>query len=122
MAILRAWRARRIRRTIPTLKPDLMCSQLSKIHKKVWIQGHATSRVGIYPHHPATHVRVELIIPTTVERVGKVNTPSIAAHLDHLRSPLHGTAFRMRGGIDQTTDAYGACELRVKGVGDVILA
>src|SRR5262249_60216319 len=96
--------------------------QLPKTHKKVWIKGHATSRIAIHPHHPATHVRVELVIPATVERVGKVNTPSIAAHLDHLRSPLHGTAFRMRRRIDQSTNTDRACELGVQGVGDVILA
>src|SRR5215471_453187 len=122
MAIAFSWIAERIRRTVPALEPDLMRPQLPKIHKKVWIKGHATSRVGIHPHHPATHVRVELVIPTTVERVGKVNTPSIAAHLDHLWSSLDGTAFRMWCGIDQATDAYGACESRVQGVGDVILA
>src|SRR5215831_12653588 len=122
MAIAFSWIAERIRRTVPTLEPDLMRPQLSEIHKKVPIKGHAASRISIHPHHPATHIRVELVIPATVERVGKVNTPSIAAHLDHLRSPLHGTAFRVRRGVDQTTDAYGACELRVKGVRDVILA
>src|SRR5215831_2880197 len=116
MAIALSWIAERIRRTISTLEPDLMRPQLPKIHKKVRSPGHTASRVGVHPHHPATHVRVELVIPATVERVGKVKTPSITAHLDHLRSPLHGTAFRMRRGIDQATDTDRACELCVKGV------
>src|SRR6185436_15465834 len=111
MATALSWIAERIRRTIPALEPDLMRPQFPKIHKKVWIKGHTASRVDVHPHHPATHVRVKLIIPAAVERVGKVNTPSIATYLDHLRSPLHNTALRMRRGIDQTTDAYGACKL-----------
>jgi hypothetical protein len=42
-----------------------MRPQLPKIHKKVRINGHATGRVDIHSHHPATHVRVKLVIPTT---------------------------------------------------------
>src|SRR5262245_19781252 len=122
MATALSWIAERIRRTIPTLESDLMRPQLANIHTHIRSQGHTAGRVGVYPYHPATHVRVELVIPATVERVGKVNTPSVAAHLDHLRSPLHGSAFRMWRGIDQTADTYGARESRVQGIGDVILA
>src|SRR5206468_12722660 len=114
MATALSWIAERIRRTIPTLEPHLMRPQLPKVHKEIWIKGHPPCRVGIHPHHPATHAGIELVIPATVERIGEVDTPSIAAHLNHLGRPLDRTACGMRCGIDQTTDTHRAEDSGVK--------
>src|SRR5919201_1122486 len=95
MATALSWITKRIRRTIPALESDLMRPQLPEVYKEVRIKGHSPARVGIDPHHPATHLRVKLVIPATVERIGEVDTPSVAAHLHHLGPALHRTSFGM---------------------------
>src|SRR5215471_17571901 len=83
-----SWIAERIRRAVSALQPDLMGTQFPEVHEELWIKGYATRRIGIDPHHPATHPGIELVIPATVERIGEVDTPSVAAHLHHLRRTL----------------------------------
>src|SRR5262249_39642799 len=122
MATALSWIAERIRRTIPTLEPHLVRPQLPKVHKEARLQCHPPCRVGIHPHHPTTHLRVKLVIPATIERIGEVDAPSVAAHFHHLRPPLHHPTCGMRRGIDQTTNTHRTREFWVKGVRDVILA
>lgn len=99
-----------------------MRAQFPKVHEEVRIKSHPTGRVGIDPHHPATHARIELVIPATVERIGEVEPPSVAAHLHHLGPALHRPSLGMRHRVGQTTNTYGPRELWVEGVRHIVLA
>src|SRR3954452_8376128 len=73
------------------------------MRKEPLVHAHGATGVDVDLGHPgADAVGMELIVPRTVERVGEVDPPTVAAHLDHLRTAGKG---QVRGrGVRGTTD------------------
>src|ERR671910_2527687 len=86
----------RVRRRVTALEADLVRAlPLGELDEQVRVEGEGAVRAGVKLHEPAPDaVRIELLVPGAVERVGQIDPPSVPAHLDHLRSAVH----RSRGG------------------------
>src|SRR5262245_16654914 len=94
------------------------------LDEKLGIEGNTAMGLGVELYHPAINpVRIELLIDGTVERVGEVNAPTIAAHFYHLRSTAHAPILgaRVRRSRDDTADAYLARELGFHRIGYIVL-
>src|ERR1700689_5903303 len=89
-ALRRSRIAERVRRRISALQPDLMRAiAIFGWQEEVRIGLHPTIRLHVALHHPAFDAGgIELTVPSAVESVGEVDTPPIAAHLNHLRPPV----------------------------------
>src|SRR5215470_14242259 len=93
-------------------------------HKKLGIEGDATIGAGVELHHPALDaIRIELGIDGPIEGIGEVDPLTVTADLDHLwaaaERPVLGTGVRSLA--DDPTDPHLARELRVEGIGNVVL-
>src|SRR5882762_2391068 len=81
-----------IGRGITGLQVNLVGAEVSELQKQIGVESNATSVVGIELCHPAANsVRIELLIPAAVERVGDIDPLPITADLDHLRTAIQGT-------------------------------
>src|SRR5262245_17817522 len=91
--------------------------------KEFRIEGDAAIRVRIELHHPAVDTfRVKLRIDCTVERIGEIDSLSVPADLDHLRSAVErAIRGRMRGSAGDTANPDLAGELRIERIAHVIL-
>ncbi len=67
-------------------------------------------------------VRIELVVPRRIERVGPVHAPAVATDLDHLRAARERAAVRVRRTARDAADAHRPREHRVVRVRHVILA
>ncbi len=67
-------------------------------------------------------VRVELVVPRRIERVGPVHAPAVAADLDHLRAARERAAVRVRRAAHDAADAHRPREHRVVRIRHVVLA
>src|SRR5215469_2476800 len=78
-----------IRRRVAALQAHLMRQQtLRPVDEKVGVKLDAALRLGVDFHHPSLDsVRIELGIDRPVERAGEINSPAVAAYLDHLGRP-----------------------------------
>src|SRR6202451_4721004 len=73
-------------------------------------------------HHPAFDSgRIELSIPGAIEAIGEVDTPTIAAHLHHLRPAIDRPGGRGRRALDDAAEAHRAGELRIVRGRNIIL-
>ncbi len=79
------------------------------------------SRVAIHAQQPGAQLRVELVVPGRVERVGDVEATAVERELDHLR-PAAELAAGVAGLAEHTAEPQLPREFRVAGVGDVVLA
>ena len=58
---------------------------IAVLNEKVFVKTHAALRVGFKLDHPAAYaVRIELLIPRGIKRIGKIDSFAIAAHFHHL--------------------------------------
>src|SRR5438309_11550312 len=74
-----------VRRSVAAFQPYLVCTQLVELDKEFFVEFHSALGIRIDLHHPTLYaIRIELIVPWRVERVGKVHALAVAADLDHL--------------------------------------
>src|SRR4051794_33088378 len=66
-------------------------------------------------------LRVELVVPRRVERVGPVDAFAVAADLDHLRTACIGVAVRVGRAAYNAADAHRSGKLRLSGIADIVL-
>src|SRR5215469_6528113 len=68
-------------------------------NKKVWIKSEGAVGSGIGFNEPsANSVRIYLLVPRRIQRVGKVNAFSVTTYLHHLRTTIErGTRFFRKG-------------------------
>lgn len=83
----------------------------------------AAVRPRVREHLRGRHaVRIELVVPGRVQRVGPVHAPAVAADFDHLRAARERAAVRMRRAPHDAADAHRAREHRPMRIGHVVLA
>ncbi len=74
-------------------------------------------------HLRARHaVRIELVVPRRIQRIGPVHAPAVAADLDHLRAACEPAAVRVRRTARDAADAYRPREHRIVRIRHVVLA
>src|SRR6516225_10181073 len=94
-------------------------------NEKVWIKRQRAVRPGIGFNEPGTDsVRIYLLVPGRIQRVGKINAFSVAAYLHHLRTAIqrYVQLFRMGRATYDSADMKHGCELRAIGNRDVVTA
>src|SRR5262249_36060352 len=121
---LNRWVAERIRRAIATLKPDLMRPvSLREAHEIVLCQLEPAACVRIGHDFSAWYaVRIELVVPRRVERVGPVDPLAVTANLNHLRTASIHLAIRVGRTTSDAADVDRTRKLWLPRVGDVVLA
>src|SRR5690348_5034876 len=96
-----------------------------ELHEELRIESHRAVVSDVELHHPTLQaIGVELIVPSAVERVGKIYALSVAADFDHLRSAverLRGVAW-VRRAFGDAADANRTDELRIEWVANVVLS
>src|SRR5215470_15811398 len=113
-----------IRRRVAALQAHLVRQQtLRPVDEKVGVKLDAALRLGVDLHRPSVDsVRIELGINRPVERAGEVNSPAVAAYLDHLRRPgKRPRCTGVRRLRHDAADAQLAGKLGVERIGDVVL-
>src|SRR6266404_1863112 len=113
-----------IARTIAAVKMNLVNTIICALDEKLPVEIDPTIGLGIEFDHPtANPIRIKLLVPGSVKRVGKIHALAVAADFNHLRSPGEWLVrvLRMGCAIGDTTDANGASLLRGERIGDIIL-
>ena len=114
--------AERVGRRVATLQANLVWPLVAEVHEEVGIYLDAAVGRCVYLHRPAAYAfRVELLVPSDVQRVGHVDAPSVAADFDHLGAAVQRRAARMRRLAGDAAEMHGAGELRVERVRYVVL-
>ena len=68
-----------------------MAAQSIEFEKEFGIEGHPAFCLGVELNHPTTDsVGIELLVPRSVQGIGKIDASSIAADFDHLRTTIQG--------------------------------
>src|SRR5215204_5754004 len=79
----------RVGRGVAALQPHLVRSLVPEVEEEIGVDAHTPRRVGDELDHPALDpLGIELRIPGQVEGVGDVDTATVPADLDHLRSTV----------------------------------
>src|SRR6266699_2060626 len=113
-----------IARAIAVLKVDLVNTIISALHEKLLVEIEATVGLGIEFDHPtADAVRIKLLVPGSVKRVGEIDARAVAADFNHLRSAGQWPVLilRMRRAVGDAADADRGGLLRIERIGDVIV-
>src|SRR5262245_54233466 len=95
-----------------------------ELYEEITVYRQAPARFGIQLDHPAANsVRIELLIPGVIERVGKVNTAAIAADFDHLRRAVQRIVglLGVSGSTNDTSQVYRSGEPGIEGIRNIIL-
>src|SRR5207244_1540035 len=95
-----------------------------KLQEQLWVEAHASIGINIDLRQPAANtVRVELLIPSAVERIGQVNAFSVPADLDHLWSAVQWRAgmISVRFTTHDAAQLYRAGPHRLERIRHVIL-
>src|SRR5690349_14614489 len=79
-----------IRGAVAALQANLVRTlPFRPVDEEFRIEGHAALRLDVELHHPSIDaLRIELRIDRAVERIGKIDAPSVTADLDHLRAAI----------------------------------
>src|ERR1700751_3396222 len=72
----------------------------------------------LYARHS---LRIELVIPGRIERVGPIDPLAVAADLHHLRTAGIGLAVGVRRAARDAADMHRARQLGLSGIADVVL-
>ena len=94
-----------------------MGAQPVELQQEVAIEMHSAVLADIDFGHPAANaVRVELLVPCGIERIGEIDTAPIAADLHHLRATIESSVLlaRMGRAAHDAADLYGADEARTE--------
>src|SRR5437867_6177940 len=113
-----------IARAIPALKVELVNTIIGALDEKILVETDATVGIGIEFDHPtADAVRIKLLVPRRVKRVGKINALAVAADFNHLWSAGQWLVLilRMRRAVGDAADADRAGLFRIERIGNVIL-
>src|SRR6266700_4705452 len=115
--------AERIRRTVTAVEPDLMRPvPVGEADPVVLCQFEAAGGACMGHHLGAWNaLRIELVVPGRVERVGPVYALAVAADLDHLGSTGIGLAVRMRCAGCDAADADRPGKPGLAGISDIVL-
>jgi hypothetical protein len=117
----------RIRRSVAALQSDLVHTQATELfamREEALVDAQPAVGVGVELGHPGPDaVRVELVVPRPVQRVGEADPPCRRG------SPLPSAAlrravcrcWRVRGAVDDSAEPYGSHLLRVRRVRHVEL-
>src|SRR5680860_914874 len=119
-----SWITERARRTIAAFETNLVRAVAVERHEKIRIDFEAAVGVRVELHHPALHaLRVELLVPGVIERVGEIHALAVAAHLHHLRRAAQRLIrmLRMRCAAYDTAEMHRTGELRIERIGYVVL-
>src|SRR5262245_5091275 len=92
------WITERIRRAVAAFKPDLVRAiAVGEAHPKILGELQTAVWTDIGHDLGARHsVRIELVIPRRIERVGPVDPLAVTADFNHLRTAGIWLAVRMR--------------------------
>src|ERR1700752_4062 len=93
-----------VRRTVASLRAGLVRAlSLRPVDKEFWIEGDATLRPDVELDHPAVDpLGIKLRIDGAVKRIGEIDSSSIAAHFDHLRTAAQLAV--LGAGVTRTRD------------------
>src|SRR6516225_2547378 len=94
------------------------------VDKELRIERDAAVRLGVEFHHPAVDpFRVKLWVDGPIQRIGKVDSPPVTAHFDHLRAAAELAVLRpwMRSARHDAADTHLAGELGIKRVRHIVL-
>src|SRR5882672_3507007 len=90
--------------------------------EEIRVDRHSARRLAIHLRDPASNsFRIELSVPSSVQRVRNVNAAAVAAELDHLRRAVERSALRMRALRHDTAEPHLAREPRLERVAEVVL-
>src|SRR5262245_13914008 len=98
-----------IRRSVAALQPNLMGTQPVELQEEFLIQLHPASRIRVNLYHPALYaIRIKLLVPRRIQRVGVVNALPVPADLHHLRPAVQCLLrfFRMCCAPDDSARSY----------------
>src|ERR1700687_3951857 len=74
-----------VRRSVAPFQPHLVGAEPVELDEESFLEFHSALGIRIDLHYPTLYpIRIELIVPRGVERVGKVDALAVAADLDHL--------------------------------------
>src|SRR5262245_54786502 len=124
MATSRSCVAVRVGRRVAARETNLVRAHAAGVQEESGVQLHAAAGPHVDFGHPAADaIRVELLVPGRVERVGEVNARAVAADLHHLRSAVQRLSrlARMRRATDDPAEPDGADLLRLEWVAHVVL-
>src|SRR6266700_576358 len=113
-----------IARAIAALKVDLVNTIISALHEKLLVEIEATVGLGIEFDHPtADSVRIKLLVPGSVKRVGERDAPAFAADFNHWRSADQRLVLTllMGGAVGDDADADPGGLRRIERIVDVIV-
>src|SRR5260370_19825430 len=97
---------------VAALQPDLVRSAAAEcvaLEEEPLVERDPAALAHVELGHPGAHaVRVELVVPRTVQRVGEVDALAVAANLDHLRPAAQRLARpgRVRRAPDDAAGAH----------------
>src|SRR5580704_4037639 len=120
-----SWVTVKVRRSVATLQPDLMTTELAEIDQQFGIELHATVLSNVQLDHPAINAfRIKLLVPGGVQGIGEIHAASVAADLYHLGSSVQWLS--RFSGMGSTThnsaDVHRADQLGIEGIRDIVLA
>src|SRR5271166_6738036 len=97
---------------------------LRPVDKEFQIESDAAARLGVELDHPAVDpVGIELRVDGAVKRIGKIDSPPIAAYFDHLRTAAEFAVVRARmaRARDNAADPHLVGELGIERIGYIVL-
>ena len=95
---------------------------IGKRHPVIAGQCQSPTRIGNRHHLGSRNaVRVKLIVPTGVKRIGPINPLAVTADLNHLGPPRARLAIRMRRPPRDAANMDRACEFRPPRIAHVVL-
>src|SRR5689334_3672764 len=79
----------RVGARVAALEMDLVRPHAGEFHQELAIERDPAVLADVQLRQPAADaVRIELLVPRAIERVGQVDAPAVAADLDHLRAAV----------------------------------
>src|SRR4030095_620700 len=97
---------------------------IAVLNEKVFVETHAAIRVGFKLDHPTAYsIRIELLVPRGIKRVGEIDPFAVPAHFHHLRATRQRLVrvFRMRSTIHDPTNPHRTGLLWIEWIGYVVL-
>src|SRR6202035_4295416 len=120
----RSRKTKGVARRIASFEANLMHPVVVALDEKILVKRHPAIAAGVKFHHPtADAVRIKLLVPRCIKRVGKIYSFAIAAYFHHLRSACERLIWFLwvRRAIGDAADAYRAGLLRIEGIRHVVL-
>src|SRR5262244_802507 len=101
----------RVGARVSALEMDLVRPHAVELHQKLAVERESAVLADVQLRQPAADaVRIELLVPRAIERVGQIDPPAVVADLDHLRTAVQ-RSIRLRGvraTADDAAEPHGA--------------